>query len=200
LVGVRHLRDLSALNRELAKHGYEPLPQLIHPVGVDLNLQIENLWFSLQYHGAPGSLKHASGEEVDSDFIDVGFDVGYSLSPVPRLNVTPYTGTHMGVVSLDVSREHPPLFAKEVSEHDSESPLQNVSLVIPLGLDLSATALRWKLDAGSHAAVVVGTKLGYAFALPSSDWSDDERGIEGGPRVNLSGPFVLVSLGVGLQE
>jgi hypothetical protein len=200
VVGARHARDLSALNRELAENGYEPLPNIIHPVGVDVSVQSKHLWWSLQFRGSPGSVRHVSGEEVDANFIDVGVDVGRSLSPVSRLSVTPYIGTHLGIVSLDVSRKHPPLFAKEVSESESDRPLQNWTLVIPIGLDLSVMALRQKLRAGPYAGVVVGTKLGYAFALPSDGWSDNDRGIQDGPRINLSGPFVLVSLGVGLQE
>ncbi len=190
--------DIDALNDRLASKASASFSDEFFSIGGGFLRKKNNNWL----FGIEGHVLLV--EEQDYEIQNVnhkasltaayGFlDVGYALVSSGGLNIYPLIGFGGGGTWLQIGKNN--------FDDILEDPERNASLTggtfmfnFALGSDYLIKVKEYEKD---EAGIVLGFRVGYTYSPWNGGWWTDMISIEGGPKAEMTGPYLRVMIGFG---
>ncbi len=200
LLGERANR-LDDIDAQLEHNGYTLTPKAQRLVGFELGAGIRRLRIEISVVGTTGDrvFSRTTGKSLRVHRGWLSPEIGYDVYRYRSLAVYPMLGYASGDLLVDMDCRQPPLFVSYFNSaptcsrsvrrsFDAMKILVGVEDVVPLWH-------RWIEDGG----LVFGVRLGYLAQLGQGSWTTGtvvETSLAGGPDADVSGPFMLVNVGL----
>lgn len=200
LLGERANR-LDDLDRELDQHGYTSTPKVQHLIGFELGAGIRRLRLEISVVGSTGDrvFSRETGQALRVHRGWLSPEVGYDVYRYGALAVFPMVGYASGDLLVDMDCHQPPLFTSyfQTQATCSRSVRRSFDAIkVLIGVEDSVPLWRRGIEDGD---LVFGVRLGYIAQLGQGSWTTGtvtEHTLAGGPDADVSGPFMLMSVGV----
>lgn len=199
--------DLSELNEALAASGHEPIREGDLQIGMGIGGSVSRWRFGWDIGvGVTRDVRHEqSGWEGSVHQLQTFVDGGYDFFRRSGWSVAGHGGVGFAQFLIDVDRGHPlfPGSAFDPASYDRQLVQSSglARLAIGVGWHPQLLTPRRSTDRAQVEGLLVPVelRLGYQQTFAVGDWSGPyaEGSLGGSPRVDLSGPFVMVSVGIG---
>lgn len=204
LLGER-ANSLVAIDHELDQNGYTRTPKAQRMTGFEVGGTVRRLRFEIGFVGTVGDRVYSrtTGKAVRVHRGWLSPEIGYDVYRYGRFAVFPMFGYASGHLLVEMHCDQPPLFksyfssAKQCSRNVRQG-FEALKLVIGVE-DVIPLWHRWIEDGG----LVFGLRLGYVAQLGESSWRTgdiEDVALPGGPRGDVSGPFMLLNVGLTIFE
>lgn len=129
------------------------------------------------------------------------FHIGYAVVRADTTCVFLSFGVGGRFVRTRLGLWQPQMLDDEIDRYEMHRDVEKVVGLMFFGVGFDHIFSAWKLGE-QHTGILVGARLGYVQQFAQGGWHYQEPGhpdIHGGPPINLSGPFVRLSLGVATE-
>ena len=121
------------------------------------------------------------------------FDIGYALVSSGGLNIYPLIGFGGGVMWLQIGKNNFNDILED-PERNAELTAGIFLLNFALGSDY---LLKLKEEEKGVSGIVFGFRAGYTYAPWKGAWWTDNISIDGGPKIEMTGPYIRFMIGFG---
>ena len=187
--------DLGGLNGAMARSGYSAFSRSFSTLGGGGHAVIDRLVLGGECHSllAKSGGSSSTGASLSGGF--GFFDIGWVVYAGRGLRVFPLVGLGAGSLRLDITGRSAASFGEVVADPKRSARLQTSGFLLNLALAVE----KWFAKPGQRGSqgFFVGVRAGYELAPAPSGWELDRMEIEGGPKLNLGGPYLRLVVGAG---
>lgn len=201
LAGER-ANSLEEIDALLQQNGYTHTPLAQHLLGFELGTTIRRLRLEIGVAGTVGdrveSLYNSHALRVHRGWISP--ELGYDVYRDGAFAVFPMLGYAAGDLLVDMDCQRPPFFTSYFSRAPCTRNLRRGFDALKVVVGFEEVLPLWRRGR-AYGGIVFGARLGYVQQLGQSAWRTGDRSevdLAGGPDADFSGPFVLLTLGVGV--
>jgi hypothetical protein len=187
--------DLTGLNSALSASGYSSFRGSFGTIGGGGHATIGRLVL-----GGEGQayLARSGGNALFATSLAGGagfFDIGWLACAGRGFRIFPLVGLGAGSLRLDINGRSAASFGEVVVDPQRSAHLQTSGFLLNLALAVE----KWFGGPGRRgtSGFFVGLRAGYVLAPARSGWELDRTEIEGGPKLDLGGPYLRLVIGAG---
>jgi hypothetical protein len=187
--------DIAGLNSALSASGYSSFRSSFGTIGGGGHATIGRLVL-----GGEGQayLARSGGNALFATSLAGGagfFDIGWLAYAGRGFRIFPLVGLGAGSLRLDITGRSAASFGEVIADPKRSAKLQTSGFLLNLALAVE----KWFGGPSRRGAsgFFVGLRAGYVMAPARSGWELDRMEIEGGPKLNLGGPYLRLVIGAG---
>jgi hypothetical protein len=187
--------DLGGLNGAMARSGYSAFSRFFSTLGGGGHAVIGRLVLGGEGHSllAKSGGSSSTGASLSGGY---GFvDIGWVVYAGRGFRVFPVLGIGAGSIRLDLADRSGAPFEDVIVDPKRGARLRTSGFLLNLALALE----KWFGNSGrpGKSGFFIGARAGYVLAPARSGWELDRMEIEGGPKLNLGGPYLRLVVGAG---
>jgi hypothetical protein len=203
LLGERANR-LDEVDAELEKNGYASTPKAQRLAGLELGASFYRLRLEISVAGTVGDSveSRTSGRSLRVHRGWVSPELGFDVYRYRSFAVFPLFGYAAGDLLVDVDCREPPLFASYFAGAECSRSVRRSFAALKLAIGVEDVVPLWR-GRSEGIGLVFGTRIGYLQQLAEGSWRTgnvSEHDLAGGPNTDVSGPFMLLSVGLSVSK
>lgn len=196
-VGVgSHNADVSELNARLAARGYPEFSDNFLSLSGGFNWWTRKLVWSIDGHGLFQPMESSESYDTRLTAAYGLVSIGLPLRPSRQTYLYPMFSMGGGGGQLSIQARSDVSFDELLANPGRTADVSNTSMLFGPRLGMHFF-IRLGENNGAPRGMIIGLRGGYLFSAFESEWSevDNLETVNGGPKLNLAGPHLMVVIG-----